>query len=154
MIESENDNIDRILFLINWNRSISEQQAGISLARELLFLKPFFRPTGRYGGKGVWENCALILCERSDTELEPYIMEMLLWLEDLNWRGAELIQARLIQFQKVTALADGLNNLVPQLSELGKKAWIEFLSELLTNPLLPTALNSNTVEILQSNYPR
>ena len=54
--------IDRIMYLIDWNRSPSEQQAGITLARKVVCIKAFFRPIGPGYSKSVWENCATILC--------------------------------------------------------------------------------------------
>jgi hypothetical protein len=45
--------------------------------------------------KNVWDNCANIICEKSDKELEPYLMQLLEWIQDLNWPGAMRIFNRL-----------------------------------------------------------
>jgi hypothetical protein len=147
----EECNIDRIMYLISWDRSESEQQEGLSMARKVSCLKAFCQPGCRDYSKDVWENCAVILCERSDEELEFYISDMLLWLEDLNWPGASQIQERLVQFQKVDMLAMWLNSWVPALKQLKKLAWLSFISVVLDNSKLKELLNQDTLEILQSH---
>ena len=145
-------NIDRIMDLIYWHRTEEEQQEGIALAREVKCLQAFFQPYYPENSKGVWDNCAKIICERSDEELKPYITEMLLWLEDLNWPGAEVIQQRLIDFQDVSWLALFLNSFVPALEKLGQTSWIRFIAELLSNEKLSQALKESTREIF-TKYP-
>lgn len=148
------NNIDQIMYLLDWKRSEIEQQQGISMARKVSCIKVFFQPIGPGYSKSVWENCAVIICERSDEELDPYITDMLLWLEDLNWPGAQLIQERLCSFHNVSRLSSLLNEMVPALEILGKKSWLSFISELLTNPQIAKCLNSNTINILSrySNF--
>ena len=144
--------IDRIMYLIDWNRSPEEQQEGISLAREVTCIKAFFQPVGPGFSKSVWDNCATIICERSDDELKPYISDMILWLEDLNWPGAEKIQQRLIVFQDVFLLATILDHTVTDLEKLGETRWLLFLSDLLNNQKLSQTLKSSTREILAKYY--
>jgi hypothetical protein len=140
--------IDRIMYLIDWKRSLAEQQEGISLAREVTCIKAFFQPISREYSKSVWENCATIICSRTDEELMPYSRDMILWLEDLNWPGAEQIQQRLIMFQDVSILTLTLNSIVPALEKLKKTSWLIFISELLNNKKLCQAISNNTKEIL------
>lgn len=141
-------NIDRIMYLISWERSELEQREGISMARNVSCLKAFCQPCGPSYGKDVWENCAIILSERSDKELEPCISDMLLWLKDLNWPGADLIQERLMRFQKVNLLATYLNSMVPALEKLEEWAWLSFLADLLSNSKLIPLLSYDTLRIL------
>ena len=143
--------IDRILHLIDWNRSLPEQQEGIAMAREVSCIKAFFQPIGPGYSKNVWDNCAAILCERTDEELTPYTLDMLLWLEDLNWPGAEQIQRRLIQFQDVSMLSSYLNSMIPALSFLREDSWLMFLADLLENEKLQRSLRPDVVEILCSH---
>ena len=144
--------IDKIMYLIDWNRSAIEQLEGISLARKVHCIKAFFQPICSEYSKSVWGNCAAIICERSDEELAPYIMDMILWIEDLNWPGAEQIQQRLIQFQDVRMLSNNLNNIVPALEKLEKTSWLIFISELLNNRELSRTINSKTTEILTKHF--
>ena len=139
----EECNIDRIMYLISWDRSESEQQEGLSMARKVSCLKAFCQPGCRDYSKDVWENCAVILCERSDEELEFYISDMLLWLEDLNWPGASQIQERLVQFQKVDMLAMWLNSWVPALKQLKKLPSFICLSQAVLT-LIQSATPSST----------
>lgn len=142
--------IDRILELIHWNRTDEEQQKGIDLASDMICIKAFFQPSGPNGGKGVWDNCAEIVCRRPDEELKYYISDMLLWLEDLNWPGAERILQRLIEFQDVNWLSMSLNHMVPALSLLGERSWLFFLSDLLENEKLREALRPEVVKTLNA----
>ncbi|MBQ7821341.1 MAG: DUF5071 domain-containing protein [Clostridia bacterium] len=87
-------NIDELFAMLSWNNTEEIQQKGIESAREVKSLCVFFRPNR----KDIWENCAKVLCERSDDELRPYIKNMLEWLEDINDPGATLIEERLHKF--------------------------------------------------------
>ena len=141
-------NIDRIMYLLDWNRSPVEQREGISLAREINCIKAFFQPIGPGYSKSVWENCATIISERPDEELLPYITDMILWIQDLNWPGAVQIQQRLIEFQDVSLLALTLNSIVPALEKLADTNWLMFISDLLSNQKLSQTINNRTKEIL------
>lgn len=153
MSKCEKSNIDEIMSLIGWEQPESEQQRGIAMAREVKCLKAFFQPGSPNYGKNIWDNCAVIICERSDEELAYYISDMLLWLEDLNWPGAELILERLKQFRKddiVDMLVMCLNHWVPALNKLGERAWLSFIAEILDNPNLEGRLKPDTLQILLS----
>ena len=41
---------------------------------------PFIQPLTPRHNKNVWENCAAIIAEKSDEELETYLTELLEWL--------------------------------------------------------------------------
>jgi hypothetical protein len=79
---------------------------------------------------------------------------MILWLEDLNWPGAELIQERLVSFQRVERLSAELNIKVHDLVRLEKWSWLYFLCPLLSNPQLKHLLNPYTVEVLEEAHRR
>ena len=140
--------IDRIMYLIDWKRSPNEQREGIFLARDVVCISAFFQPVGPGYSKSVWENCATIICERSDEELLPYILNMILWIQDLNWPGAAQIQQRLIAFRNVSRLALVLNSIVPALEKLEETSWLQFISDLLSNQELGQVINNSTREIL------
>lgn len=122
------NNIDTIMRMIDWNNSETEQQRGIEMAREVTCLKAFFQPFGPGYNKNVWENCARILYERSDEELEPYISDMLIWLQDLNWPGAETILKRLKEFQRLEMLEVNLKQMVPALTAINDDIWLKNIS--------------------------
>ena len=87
-------NIYYIIELIDWNNSIEEQALGIRLARDVKCINAFLQPGSPYG-KNVWDNCAKILSERTNEELAPYLIELMEWLQDMNWPGAFCILDRL-----------------------------------------------------------
>ena len=88
-------NIDYIMDLLDWNNSIEKQEQGIKLAKEVKCINVFLQPGGHYYGKNVWDNCAKILSARSNEELSPYLIELMEWLQDMNWPGAFCILNRL-----------------------------------------------------------
>ena len=95
--------------LLDWNNSIEKQEQGVKLAKEVKCINVFLQPGSHYYGnivpfiqpltpkhnKNVWENCAVIISERSDEEIKPHLPEVLEWLQDMNWPGAFCILNRL-----------------------------------------------------------
>ncbi|MCQ4021696.1 MULTISPECIES: DUF5071 domain-containing protein [unclassified Ruminococcus] len=88
-------NIDYIMDLLDWNNSIEKQEQGVKLAKNVKCINVFLQPGNRYYGKNVWDNCAKILSARSNEELSPYLIELMEWLQDMNWPGAFCILNRL-----------------------------------------------------------
>lgn len=141
-------NIDHIMYLIDWNRSPDEQQKGIQLAKDVKCLKAFFQPCGPGCGKNVWGNCARILVDRTDEELLPYIFDLLLWLQDANWPGTDLIVGRLQQFENVDLLVHWIEHLIPLILSADDSLWLISIAELLLNPAIKRRLNDKTVHLL------
>lgn len=96
--------IDYIMSLISWDRDIVDQKKGIEKAKEVENINVFLQPRNRGFDKNVWDNCALILADRTDEELSPYLFELLSWLQDMNWPGAYCILNRLNKIGDKTAL--------------------------------------------------
>ena len=142
------NNIDTIMYLIDWSRSSAEQQEGIRMARDVKCLKAFFQPSGPGYCKSVWDNCAKIVCERSDEELVPYTSDMLAWLEDLNWPGTMCVVQRLKQFNDVSILAFSIEEMLPALVALKEIPWLMCIAELLDNQKLKKQLKDSTVQFL------
>ena len=88
-------NIDYIMDLLDWNNSKEKQEQGVKLAKEVKCINVFLQPGSHYYGKNVWDNCAKILSVRSNEELSPYLIELMEWLQDMNWPGAFCILNRL-----------------------------------------------------------
>ena len=143
------NNIDTILYLIDWTRSKEDQQKGIDMAREVKCIKAFFQPYIPNNCKSVWENCARIIIERSDEELVPYTDDLLIWLKDLNVPGAELILQRLLVFSDTTVLALLLQRIVPGLVAIDDKPWLMSLADLLDNNNLVEKLDKITIQTLE-----
>ncbi len=88
--------IDRIMDMIRCEACQSDQERGVNIASEVKNLRVFIRPKGKCYHQNVWENCAKILCNRTDGELVLYITELLCWIKDLDAPGARRIFERLI----------------------------------------------------------
>ena len=84
--------IDTIFSMLESSNDKQTQLKGIEEARKVKQISVFFRPKGR---KEIWENCAKIISEKSDSELEAYLYDMFVWLQDMCWPGADIIYDRL-----------------------------------------------------------
>ena len=87
--------INQIYKMLNWKNPLEVQLKGICLARDIKDLSFLIKPPA---DSSVWEQCAKILCEKSNGELEPYLEKLFEWIEDLNWPGASDIYERLKKF--------------------------------------------------------
>ena len=91
--------VDYILDLLDRDNSEEQQAKGIELARDIKRIHVFLRPADDCHNQNVWENCAKILAEKSDEELSPYLVDLLKWLQNMNWPGAFCILDRLKQYK-------------------------------------------------------
>lgn len=91
--------IDQIMSMLDWNNPLEIQMKGIELARSLNRIDLFLQPISEKYNKNVWDNCSKILCSKDDTELEPYLVPLLEWLQDLTWPGALAIKSRLKNYR-------------------------------------------------------
>lgn len=92
--------IDYIMGLLDWNRTEEEQAEGLRLARQVKAFNVFLQPCDKKNNKNVWDNCALIVSEKDDSELAPYLFLLFRWIRDLNWPGAFRIVERLQRYQQ------------------------------------------------------
>ena len=122
-------NIDCIMGLLDWNNPESVQEEGRTLAREVSCINVFIQPCDRKYNKNVWDNCALILSERSDEELRPYLDQLFHWLEDMNWPGAECIYRRLKRYHEDRLFRYMLNECIREAIALKKDIWLQVLRE-------------------------
>lgn len=110
------------------------QSIGINFAMEMKDVDKFILPMHPHYNKNIWENCAKILEKKSDQELKPYLLEILEWLQDLNWPGVFTIIERLKKF-------DGALLLEPYKQTLffvfdkdeENQEWCDYLSVLIEN---------------------
>lgn len=85
---------------LSWDEPECIQKETIETLKHEKDLGIFMQPISSTTGKQVWENCALILCSKSDEELIPYIDGMFEWLQDMNWPGAWNILERIQKIPK------------------------------------------------------
>ena len=115
-------NIDYILSLLDWNNSDEEQEKGVKLAKDIKYISAFIQPGHPYG-KNIWDNCAKILAERDDKELEPHLIELLEWLQDMNWPGAFCILDRLQRYSDNKSLHSAINICIEKAKDCGDEVW-------------------------------
>ena len=87
--------IDEIYSMMSWDNDISVQLCGIEEAKKIKSLWVFILPILESNSKSIWENCANVLASKTNNELQPYYVELLEWLKDMNWPGADVIFNRL-----------------------------------------------------------
>lgn len=125
-------NIDYILSLLDWNNPDEEQEKGVKLAKDIKCISAFIQPGHPYG-KNIWYNCAKILAERDDKELEPHLIELLEWLQDMNWPGAFCILDRLQKYEDIDSLNKSLMICLRKAKMLNDETWECNLNMLLQN---------------------
>ena len=124
-------NIDKIMDMLDCNNSMETQEKGIELAKNVKCINVFILPKHSKCNKNVWENCAKILANRTDKELQPYLIDILLWIEDMNWPGAIIIDDRLKKFRDMKMLSFAIKECVKRASATDNHIWLENLSELM-----------------------
>ncbi len=92
--------IDKIYGMLSWNSNERVQSRGIKKAKKIKSLNVFILPLLPEGSKSVWENCAKVLYDKSDEELQIYLIHLFEWLQDMNWPGADLIFKRLVNVRE------------------------------------------------------
>ena len=101
--------ITEILDMLDWRMSSEIQSKGISLARNIETISLFIQPITPKHNKNVWGNCAEIIAEKSDEKLKLYLLELLEWLQDMNWPGAFCILNRLKKYSDKNYIYNAIN---------------------------------------------
>ena len=104
--------IDELFEMISWNSDEETQRRGIELAKDITCLSVFLMPHGGKYSKDIWENCAKIICSYPDEILIYYLTELLEWIEDINWPGAEIVFERLCGFSNTEWLTREISDSV------------------------------------------
>ena len=118
--------------LLDVNNSEEKQKKGLDYARTIKQLDVFLQPSFA-DDKMVWNNCALILSEKSDEELEPYLVELLEWLQDMNWPGADVIMNRLMKYEKSPIFMMSLSYCINCIEKINDDVWRENVKDLVNN---------------------
>jgi hypothetical protein len=144
--------IDEIMEMLDWNNNLEVQQKGVELGGKIKTINAFILPMHSGCNKNVWENCAKILSKQTDKTLEPYLGQLLEWLEDLNWSGAEIILERLKKFLAVESLMFNLKHMVDLASATKNITWLINMAELLDNEELKKYSSNDTIKTLNEFY--
>lgn len=145
----DTDNIDEIIELLDWNNDVEIQQKGIELAKNIKDITVFIKPKHHNYSKMVWENCAIILRDKTDEELTPYLENLLEWIKDINWPGALIIMERLKQFLDTQKIADAINSCFNKAIKDNNNIWIHSLAELLENKKIKDMILKEVLERLE-----
>lgn len=115
--------IIEIMDMLDWHNPPEVQAKGIALARNTETILPFIQPLTPEHNKNVWGNCAVIIAEKSDEKLEPYLTELLEWVQDMNWPGALRIMDRLQEYAGDASLRSAVNACIVKARECGDEVW-------------------------------
>ena len=125
--------ITEILDMIDWSMPAETQSKGISLASKFENIVPFIQPLTPKHNKNVWENCAVIISQKSNEEIKPYLVELLEWLQDMNWPGAFCILDRLRKYSDNNTILEAINTCIEKAKENGDDIWNSNLHLLFDN---------------------
>ncbi len=129
--------IDTLFEMMDEGQPVEVQEEALREARKIKSLSVFMQPI-EYGWS--WENCAKVICEKTDEELNSYKYEMLEWLQDLNWPGAFLIMERLEKMDPQLLLNAAIYA-VKQALLLKDNEWLGWMSYLIKNKKFYDALS-------------
>lgn len=140
--------IEEIYKMLSWENPVEMRLRGIKLAREITDLSLLIMPPSV---PSVWEQCANILAEKSDNELEPYLENLLEWMQDLNWPGSITIEKRLKAFswEKIKPPLEKAVAKSITLPEREKSMWLYYLSGFLDNKILAANLSDDVLILLR-----
>ena len=125
------NNINEIMDMLDWKQDLEIQEKGRVLASQVECLKIFFQPKDEKYNKNVWDNCALVIAQKNDTLIQPYMFEMLEWIQDLNWPGAPIIFERLRNFQNLKILGLVIDECIKKAYATDDVMWLHWLGVLL-----------------------
>lgn len=139
-------NDEELFNLLDWNSSREAQEEGIRIGLQRQNLEIFLQTYD----KGIWENSARILAQKSDEELKKYIPKLLEWLQDINWPGAIIILNRLKKIDGKLLIKD-FEMAIKKAREEEEVNWIYSLSHLLENVSLKNMISMDCLNIIEKN---
>lgn len=140
--------INELFEMISWNSSEEIQRQGIEEGKKVKYLSVLFQPVE---DKSVWENCAKIICERSDQELDSYLFEMFEWLQDMNWPGFSIIYNRLKEMSP-RCIKPGYSYSIKRALLTQDESWLYYLSGLIENQELYDLLSQEHQILMKEKY--
>ena len=112
-----------IMNMLDWHMPSEIQSKGISLARNIETIIPFIQPLSPEHNKNVWENCAIVIAEKNDEKLKTHLVELLEWLQDMNWPGAFCIFDRLKKYSDNNSILNALSICLEKAKSCNDKVW-------------------------------
>ena len=123
-------NIEEILNMLDWYMPPEIQARGIYLAKRSEEIIPYIQPLTPKHNKNTWDNCAIIISEKSDNEIKPYLVDLIEWLQDMNWPGAFCILNRLIQYTDDDSISNAISICRIKAKDCNDRIWECNISDL------------------------
>lgn len=119
-----------IMSMLDWSMPIEIQERGKFLAKKVDDISLFLQPVTPRHHKNVWQNCAMVVTEKSDEELRKYLRELLEWIQDMNWPGAFCIFNRLLKYTDEQSFACSLKKCKEKARSKNDIVWLNNLNSL------------------------
>ena len=127
------------------------QKEGVELAGDIKDLSIFILPTE---GKKLWENCARVLTNKTDEELEPYLFPIFDWFRDANWPGFMTIYERLKKMpaRMIVCAYRFAITMAQETQRDESRMWLTYLAGLIVNRGLLELLPLDQQELMKQYY--
>lgn len=143
--------VNQLFDLLRWDSDECEQQKGLAEAAKVKYLSVFILPEE---GKEYWENCAEVLAQKTDAELQPYLVSIFKWFQDANWPGFVTIYERLrkIPAQRIVDAYQFTIDKAQWGKEIDSRRWLTYLSGLIKNQELLELLPPEQQVLMKEYY--
>lgn len=140
-----NQKQESILKDLSWNSTADQIKSGFIAALQETDHQYLLQPTDHFDS---WENASILFLILGDEEIKPYLADLLNWLQDLNWPGAQRILDRL---QRISSelLAKPLELAAKSAAESKDETWLSNISILIANPGMNKLLDPETFTLLK-----
>ena len=115
--------------MLSWNNPEEVQKKGLELACGIKYPGNFFQPFIDEESKSLWNNCALILSDKTDEELKYWLLQCFRWLQDMDCPGSKIIAERLRKYSDTESLERERKKAVRIVRILNSKEWLESLNQ-------------------------
>lgn len=115
--------------MLDWHQPEETQELGRRKAAQTGEIRCFLQPTHSKYNKNVWANCAMILSGKTDEELRPFLTDLMKWLQDMNWPGADVIRARLDAYRDDDSFRQAFQACMLEAIENDDEIWADNLDD-------------------------
>ena len=122
--------IDYILDLLDCNNSIQNQTKGLELAKNIRCLSGFVMPRSTDNYQNKWANCARVLAERPDEELQWCLHKLFEWLQYPEEAGSGIIRDRLKKYEKNGIFMMDIEHAKKEMKALNEEKVLAILCEI------------------------
>lgn len=119
--------LDEIIEMIDASQSMKVQRKGLELARKVKNFQVFFPLFNTNVRESVEDNCALVISEKSDAELECFLPVLFEWICYFDKAGSVEIFERLKKMEKTDTFLNELEKAKKIAKEEGYIYWFRHL---------------------------